>query len=144
MKEIIKKIGLGLATVSVLALTVLGLGNSSAYAAAKPQDALCTGVGYAIDGVDCTNGKFEIKNVFAFVGTAVQWLLWAVGVVCVIFIIIGGIKYATSGGDAEKVKKAKNTLLYACIGLAIALLAGVIVSLVTSLSNTIGGSTANN
>jgi hypothetical protein len=51
----------------------------------------------------------------------------------VIFIIIGGIRYATSGGDSDKVKKAKDTLLYALIGLGISLLANVIVSLVTNM-----------
>lgn len=41
------------------------------------------------------------------------------GIIAVIFIIIGGINYMTSSGDAAKVKKAKDTILYACIGLAV-------------------------
>ena len=41
------------------------------------------------------------------------------GIIAVIFIIIGGINYMTSSGDATKVKKAKDTILYACIGLAV-------------------------
>ena len=50
------------------------------------------------------------------------------GLVAVIFIIIGGINYMTSNGDSAKVQKAKNTILYACIGLIICALAFAIVN----------------
>ena len=52
------------------------------------------------------------------------------GVVCVIMLIMGGYNYTMSGGDANKVTKAKNTILYAVIGLVIALLALAIVNFV--------------
>ena len=52
------------------------------------------------------------------------------GVVCVIMLIVGGYNYTMSGGDATKVTKAKNTILYAVIGLVIALLALAIVNFV--------------
>lgn len=52
------------------------------------------------------------------------------GVVCVIMLIVGGYNYTMSGGDASKVTKAKNTILYAVIGLVIALLALAIVNFV--------------
>lgn len=48
--------------------------------------------------------------------------------VAVAFIIVGGINYMTSSGDAQKVEKAKKTILYACIGLAICVLAYAIVN----------------
>jgi uncharacterized protein YacL len=60
----------------------------------------------------------------------VNILVWAIGVIAVAFIIVGGIKYATSGGDEKKVASAKNTILYAVIGLVVALLANVIIRLV--------------
>lgn len=50
------------------------------------------------------------------------------GLVAVIYIIVGGVNYMTSSGDAEKVKKAKNTILYALIGLLICVLAFAIVN----------------
>ena len=53
-----------------------------------------------------------------------------VGVIAVIMVIIGGINYTTSQGDPEKIKKAKNTILYGIIGLIISLLAFAIVSFV--------------
>ena len=52
------------------------------------------------------------------------------GLVSVVFIVIGGIQYMTSSGDAAKVKKAKDTILYACIGLVICALAFAIVNFV--------------
>jgi len=54
----------------------------------------------------------------------------AVGVASVIVMIIGGIKYVTSGGDANAVTSAKNTVLYAIIGLVIAASAQAIIVLV--------------
>ncbi|MEX2006683.1 MAG: pilin [Candidatus Saccharimonadales bacterium] len=53
-----------------------------------------------------------------------------VGIVAVVMIIWGGFKYITSGGAADKVTSAKNTLLYAIIGLIIVALAQVIVRFV--------------
>ena len=52
------------------------------------------------------------------------------GVIAVIFIIVGGVGYMTSSGDAGKIKKAKDTILYACIGLIICVLAFAIVNFV--------------
>ena len=61
-------------------------------------------------------------------------ILYIVGVVAVIMLIIGGIRYVISGGDAKKVTDAKNTVLYAIIGLVIAVFAYAIVNFViTSL-----------
>ena len=53
-----------------------------------------------------------------------------VGVIAVIMIIIGGFRYVTSGGSAEKVSGAKNTILYGIIGLIIVALAQIIVRFV--------------
>ena len=50
--------------------------------------------------------------------------------ISVIWIIIGGVNYMTSSGDATKVKKARDTILYACIGLAICFLSFAIVNFV--------------
>lgn len=56
--------------------------------------------------------------------------------VCVIVIIIGGVNYMTSSGDAGKVKKAKDTILYGVIGLVVCVLAFAIVNFV--ITNIIG------
>lgn len=50
-------------------------------------------------------------------------LLFIIGAVAVIMLIIGGLKYTTSGGDQNAVQSAKNTILYAIVGIVVAILA---------------------
>lgn len=57
-------------------------------------------------------------------------IILIMGIVAVIFIIIGGVNYMTSSGDSNKTKKAKDTILYAVIGLIICALAFAIVNFV--------------
>lgn len=59
-------------------------------------------------------------------------LLLILGVVAVVMIIIGGFRYVLSAGDAAAIKSAKNTVLYAVVGLVIALLSFTIVNFVIS------------
>lgn len=54
-------------------------------------------------------------------------LLFAAGIVSVIMIIVGGIRYATSNGDQARITSAKNTVLYSVIGLIVTMLAFAIV-----------------
>jgi len=64
---------------------------------------------------------------------------WVVGItagIVALFLIIGGLMYVTSGGEPQKAAKAKQTLIYALIGLIIILLSYVII---TIISNLIGG-----
>ncbi|MBQ6375531.1 hypothetical protein IJJ37_01185 [Candidatus Saccharibacteria bacterium] len=63
------------------------------------------------------------------------------GVVAVIVIVIGGVMYMTSQGDPGKTKKAKDTILYATIGLIISVLAFAITNFV--IINVIGGKSTN-
>jgi hypothetical protein len=74
----------------------------------------------------------------SIVGIVMNVLFILVGALGVAFIVIGGIKYITSGGDEKKVASAKNTILYAVIGLVVAILARVIIGIVL---NAIGTST---
>ena len=55
------------------------------------------------------------------------------GTVALVFIIIGGIHYMTATGDANKLKKAKDTILYAVIGLVISGLAFAITNWIISI-----------
>jgi hypothetical protein len=65
-------------------------------------------------------------------------ILYAVGIISVIMRIYGGLRYITSGGDSKKITDAKNTIMYAIIGLIIAILSYAIVNFVI---NAIGGET---
>ena len=63
-------------------------------------------------------------------------VLYIVGIISVIRLIYGGLRYILSGGDSKKVTDAKNTILYAIIGLIISILAYAIVNFV--INNTLG------
>lgn len=78
---------------------------------------------------ECPRDLFGDSGVFKQVTNTI---LYIVGIIAVIMLIIGGIRYVTSGGDAKKVTDAKNTVLYAIIGLVIAFLAFAIVNFVIS------------
>lgn len=67
--------------------------------------------------------------------TVINVLLYIIGIVAVIMIVIGGIRYTTSNGDSSSIKSAKDTILYAVVGLVVAIMAFAIVNfVVTSFS----------
>ena len=67
------------------------------------------------------------------IGIVVNTLLFVVGLISVIMIIIGGIRYTISAGDTGAVTGAKNTILYAVVGLVVAFVAYAIVNWVLQL-----------
>ena len=67
-----------------------------------------------------------------FIRKLTSWVLLAVGTISVVMLIYGGFRYVISGGDSKKVTDAKNTILYAIIGLIISLLSYAIVRFVIS------------
>lgn len=69
------------------------------------------------------DAKQTVKNILTTVFT------WT-GIISVIVIIIGGVFYITSQGEPDKIKRAKNAILYAIIGLIISLLSFAIVNFV--------------
>ncbi len=77
----------------------------------------------------CPSELFGDMGVFRQVTNVI---LYIVGIIAVIMLIIGGIKYVVSGGDSKKVTDAKNTVLYAIIGLVVCFLAFAIVNFVIS------------
>ena len=72
---------------------------------------------------------FGNSGVFAQISSV---LLFIVGAVAVIMIVIGGLRYVISGGDASQVQAAKNTILYALVGIIVAILAYAAVNFVIS------------
>lgn len=67
------------------------------------------------------------SKINSLVKTVVNLLSAVVGIVAVIMIIVGGFRYVTSGGNDTSVTAAKNTILYAIIGLVVVALAQIIV-----------------
>lgn len=102
---------------------VAGLSSDVAVASVAQQlkDGAC-----AITDTCPKDGEAE-GAVKSIISTVVDIFSWIVGVVAVIMIIVAGFKYITSGGDSGKVTSAKNTILYAVVGLIIVALAQAIV-----------------
>lgn len=97
------------------------------------QNPLCGGVNSlninaSEDCEDATEGSSESLN--TLITNVVNIFSVIVGIIAVIMIIVGGFKYITSGGDSGNVTGAKNTILYAIVGLVIVALAQFIVRFV--------------
>ena len=87
----------------------------------------------ASTGVNCAKGADTPGSLFgkgSIFTTIVNVLLFVIGAIAVIMLIIGGIRYTTSAGDSGNVTAAKNTIMYAIIGLVIAFLAFAVVNFV--------------
>lgn len=117
----------------LLALMFLGL-STLAFAIvdvpagmAASKDDVCAGLEGA--GGSCTPaaGDVTVENT---VQTVIKIISWIVGIISVIMIIVGGAKYVVSGGDSNGVQSAKNTIMYALIGIVIVALAQVIAKFV--------------
>lgn len=88
--------------------------------------AVCEGVGLVDGQTDCNTGDPQ-GAIGRVVKAAIDLISIVVGVIAVIMIIIGGLKYIMSSGDSNNINSAKNTILYAIIGLVIVALAQIIV-----------------
>lgn len=118
-----KKIKLFFATLAI----VVGVGALVPTAAtyASPASQIDGGAGQVIDTGSSVDLPTMIKRI-------IDILLFAIGAVAVIMIIFGAFRYVLSGGDSSSVTAAKNTILYAVVGLVVAILAYAIVHFVTS------------
>lgn len=123
IKEKLKRFTLVIALVfSVVAVPVAPVG---AYTAIKEA---CSGNSSS----DLCKPKNSGETIGPVVQAIVNTLLFAIGTVAVIMIIVGGIRYTTSNGDASQIKQAKDTILYSVIGVVVALLAFAIVNFVVT------------
>ncbi|MEI6481548.1 MAG: pilin [Candidatus Saccharibacteria bacterium] len=93
---------------------------------------VCGGVGIDINTADpsCVSDTTSQTKVNDTVKLGLNLFSAIVGIIAVVMIIVGGIKYITSGGDSGNVTAAKNTILYAVIGLVVVALAQIIVKFV--------------
>ena len=90
------------------------------------------------DGANAAKGIEQVSDLFGVGGvfnTVTSVLLFVIGAISVIMIIIGGLRYIVSGGNSATVTAAKNTILYAIVGLIVALLSYALINFVlTSFS----------
>jgi len=100
-------------------------GTTSGSSCSSPADCIKT-------GTDNVGGNQKQPTLQEGIKTIVGILLFVLGAIAVIMIIIGGIRYTTSNGEAAQLTSAKNTILYAVVGLVVAILAYAIVNFVLS------------
>ena len=93
-------------------------------------DPLKDGCAATPDAAICKEKDKAEQKVPKMVQNIVNLLIYALGIICVIVIIIAGIMYATAAGDSNQITKAKNAILYAVVGLVVALMAYGIVNFV--------------
>ncbi len=85
---------------------------------------------------DCAPQIQSLSDTWLIVAAIIEILLRVAAIVAVVFIIYAGFSYTTSQGDPEGTSKAKSTLVNALIGLAIAVMAAVIVSFIAKSIST--------
>jgi hypothetical protein len=87
------------------------------------------------DGASAARGADQAVTLFGATGiftTISNVMLFVVGAISVIMVVIGGLRYVVSGGNSGNVTAAKNTILYAVVGLIIAIMAYAIINFVLS------------
>lgn len=116
--------------VGLVSLVSLNLGLAVPAYADQISDGLCTGANLQFTD-NPTPGQCSstdaTSSIDRIVHTVINLLSAVVGIVAVIMIIVGGLRYITSGGNDTSVTSAKNTILYAIIGLIIVAFAQILV-----------------
>lgn len=131
----IKKLQTLLTSLAVFGMVAAPVAVPAAvYAQSEIEKGLCAGTQLNANDTSCdpandTEANDRINNILR---TIIHLFSLVVGIVSVIMIIIGGFKYITSGGNDSNVAGAKNTIVYAIIGLVVVALAQFIVRFVLS------------
>lgn len=118
-----KKSLMSLALLFSLSVPLLSLTKASALFEGSSEVA-CEGIQLTDTASDCSEEPTKVNSALE---TVVDIFSFVVGVVAVIMIIIGGLKYVTSTGDAGSAASARNTIIYAVVGLVVVVLAQFIV-----------------
>lgn len=115
-KDLLKKGSLVLAGNTVVAASLTGHASAA--------------VGGVQQGANAAQGDDQQTDLVANIKTITNTMLFVIGVVAVIMLIVGGFRYIFSGGSSQNTQAAKDTILYAVIGIVVALLAYAIVNFV--------------
>ncbi|QQS61721.1 MAG: hypothetical protein IPN70_02210 [Candidatus Moraniibacteriota bacterium] len=75
-----------------------------------------------------TDSELSTSTIWETIQRLMQWLLYILGFVAVIAFVISGLIYLTSGGNEDRASTAKNAMVYAIIGVVVALLGLIILN----------------
>lgn len=113
-------------TMSLLGLVGLGAVSLSPGAFATTKTEVQGGV-QDVGGTGAGNTSGDVTTV---IKNVINILLFLIGMVAVIFIVIAGFRFVTSNGDTNTVSQAKNTIIYAVLGIVVAVMAYAIVNFI--------------
>ncbi len=128
IKNFIKETGAAL-TIAALTVATTGVRVFADTAGGEESSGGSTATQNAKNGVENVNPGAE-TDLNKMIATILNVIFGVIGIVAVIYIILGGIHYTTSEGDSQKTQKAKSTIMYGIIGLVVVLLAFAIVNFV--------------
>lgn len=83
----------------------------------------------------CPDAKTDLADPSTIVGNVIKAVVGVLGLVAIVVIVYGGVQYMTSTGDSGKTKKARETIIYAAVGLVICALAFAITQFVIDSIN---------
>lgn len=126
-----KYIKILLATISLILMFSISAVSADP-SAGLVQDA-CGGLSQ-VSSAGCSTGGDTFKTVAA---TVIRILSIIIGIVSVIMLIFAGFRFITANGDAQAVSSARNMVLYAVVGIIIAVLAQFIVHAVVTTANNV-------
>ena len=132
MKKILSKLR---SAVTVVAVAALAFGVFAVPAYATGDCNAAEGLTGAVKN-DCSQGSGQAKNLLGnggVVTTVINTMLFIVGLLSLVMIIFAGIRYTTAHGDKQQVTSAKDTLIYAVVGLIVAIIAYAVVNWITGL-----------
>lgn len=127
MKKSIKKIITSFMAILTFALC-MGLFSPTlqSQAAATDYTKISEGAS-AAKATDQAKSLFDTGGIFVKITNTALFLI---GAISVVMLIYGGIRYTVSGGESGAVTNAKNTILYAIVGIIVAILAYAVVGFV--------------
>ncbi|MBR0403052.1 hypothetical protein IJI55_00665 [Candidatus Saccharibacteria bacterium] len=116
----------------VMSAALVAAGALGVAAPVSATTVFCPDGTTASDLSNCSSIRNENNqnNLMQVLNTIINVVIGVVGFLAVVMVIYGGIQYTTSAGAADKVKSAKDTIMYGIIGLIVALLAFAIVNFV--------------
>lgn len=124
IKGLVLKLAVGALLVTPVAVPAV------AHAADEIYNGVCAGSNFDVNNTECAIEGDPGQTLNNFIAFGINIFSVIVGIIAVVMIIVGGLKYITSGGDSGDITGAKNTILYAVIGLVVVALAQFIVHFV--------------
>lgn len=96
------------------------------------KNAFADGLSNVQSGVTKTKDAAGGLSMQTVISTVIGTMLFIVGLLAVVMLIYGGIRYVTSHGDKAQVTAAKETIMYAVVGLVVAIAAFAVVQWITN------------